>query len=93
MKTITHGESIFIDFKYANGVIPSGYGGAWQILLNDSVVAEGVMNVSTDGTTLELRIPSSVTAPLRGSYRLLVSVKNDTTGYCDYILNDILNVN
>ena len=93
MRTITRGESIFIDFKYANGVIPSGYSGDWQILLNDSVVAEGIMNISTDGTTLELRIPSTVTTALRGSYKLLASVKNDTTGYKDYILNDILNVN
>jgi len=92
MITITRGESIFIDFKYATGVIPNGYYGTWEILQNDAVIANGTMNTSADQTTLELRIPSTTTQPLRGAYQLLVAVKNDTDGYCDYILEDTLNV-
>ena len=85
---IRAGESIFIDFINQGAVLAGTVEGAFSIKNNLGVeVASGPMDKSVDSLKFELRIASSETVGLSvGTYLLLVSAFDITTGYLDFIL-------
>ncbi len=84
-------ESIFIDFEYADGVIPKGFVAICHIVGDDGVGLAKNLPKSVDGKAFELRIRSGELFGLKaGKYKIEVAVVNDSIGYKDYIYNEDL---
>ena len=85
------GESIFEDYKIGGGLVTIGddYAAEYEIRQSDgTVVQQGNIARSTDATTWELRVTSTVTAQLVAGekYVLYVFEENATTGYRNNIM-------
>jgi len=85
--------SIFLDFFYQDGNIPDGYSADFAIVQKDSVIKSGSLDICDEGDCFSLRITSDTIQEVGiGEYMLLVSVKNEDTGYKDYIYEDNLKI-